>query len=59
MRLHLITSRRVAAAGDGGGSNQIKVNQTKSNQCAHAARPPPKETQEADLDDPLRKGIQS
>jgi hypothetical protein len=58
-RLHLITSRQVAAAGDCAGSNLIKLNQTKSNQCAHASRPLPKETYAADLDDPLRKGIQS
>ena len=58
-RLYLITSRQVAAAGDRAGSNLIKVNQTQSNQCAPASRPLPKETYKADLDDPLRKGIQS
>jgi len=55
----LPSSPSFAAAGDRAGSNLIQVNQTKSNQWAHASRPPPKETHEADLADPLQKGIQS
>ena len=55
----LLSSPGFDAAGDRAGSNQIKVNQTKSNQCAHASRPLPKETYEANLDNPLRRGSQS
>lgn len=55
----LLSSPGFAAAGDHAGSDRIKVNQTKSNQCGHASRALPKETHAADLDDPLRKGIPS
>jgi len=55
----LPSSLRFGVAGDRAGSNRIKVNQTKSNQCAHASRSLPKESFAADPDDPLRKGIQS